>query len=75
MTRVGKNSKIFFCGDWKQNDLIQKRNDTSGLPKFVSIIEKLKEFDIVEFSTEDIVRSNLIKSYIIAKEEVEETEM
>ena len=75
MTRVGKNSKIIFCGDWKQNDLIQKRNDTSGLPKFVSIIEKLQEFDIVEFNTEDIVRSNLIKSYIIAKDEVEESEL
>lgn len=74
ITRVGKNSRIIFCGDWKQNDLIQKKNDTSGLPKFISIIEKLKEFDIVEFSIEDIVRSNLIKSYIIAKEEVEEKE-
>lgn len=71
MTRVGKNSKIIFCGDWKQNDLIYKKNDTSGLPKFVNIIEKLDEFDIIEFNTDDIVRSDLIKSYIIAKEEVE----
>lgn len=75
ITRVGKNSKIIFCGDWKQNDLIQKKNDISGLPKFVSIIEKLDEFDIIEFTTDDIVRSNLIKSYIIAKEQVESQEL
>lgn len=74
MTRFGRNSKIIFCGDWKQNDLINNKNDVSGLPKFVKIIEKLEEFDIVEFGVEDIVRSNLIKSYIIAKEEIETAE-
>jgi phosphate starvation-inducible protein PhoH len=72
ITRVGKNSKIFFCGDWSQNDLIKSKWDVSGLPFFMKIIEKMEEFDIIEFTIEDIVRSGIVKSFIIAKNEVEE---
>jgi len=70
-TRIGKNSRVIYCGDWKQNDLTKNRYDVSGLPKFLKIIEKMDEFDIIEFGIDDIVRSALIKSYIIAKEAVE----
>jgi phosphate starvation-inducible protein PhoH len=72
ITRVGKNSKIFFCGDWAQNDLIKSKWDVSGLPHFMKIIEKMPEFDIIEFGIEDIVRSGIVKSFIIAKAEVDE---
>jgi len=72
ITRVGKNSKIFFCGDWSQNDLIRNKWDVSGLPFFMKIIEKMQEFDIIEFGIEDIVRSGIVKSFIIAKAEVED---
>ena len=72
ITRVGKNSKIFFCGDWSQNDLIRSKWDVSGLPFFMKIIEKMQEFDIIEFGIEDIVRSGIVKSFIIAKSEVED---
>jgi phosphate starvation-inducible protein PhoH len=72
ITRVGKNSKIFFCGDWAQNDLIRSKWDVSGLPYFMKIIEKMQEFDIIEFGIEDIVRSGIVKSFIIAKSEVDE---
>jgi phosphate starvation-inducible protein PhoH len=71
ITRVGKNSKIFFCGDWAQNDLIRSKWDVSGLPYFMKIIEKMQEFDIIEFGIEDIVRSGIVKSFIIAKSEVD----
>lgn len=74
MTRVGKNTKIFFCGDWAQNDLIKNRYDVTGLPKFIKILENMEEFDIVEFGIEDIVRSGIVKSYIIAKEIVDKQE-
>ena len=65
MTRVGKNCKIVFCGDFKQSDL-----KDNGMKKFLSILEKLKdEFDLIEFGTDDIVRSGLVKKYLIACEE------
>jgi phosphate starvation-inducible protein PhoH len=72
ITRVGKNTKIFFCGDWLQNDLIKSKWDVSGLPHFMKIIEKMPEFDIIEFGIEDIVRSGIVKSFIIAKSQVED---
>lgn len=73
MTRVGDNSRIVLCGDVKQDDLILSKNraDISGLSKFIRIAQKIPSFDIIEFGIDDIVRSNLIKEYIIAKETVE----
>jgi predicted ribonuclease YlaK len=73
MTRVGKESKIIFCGDIKQDDLkISGRNrfDISGLKDFICIAQKIDLFDIVEFNLEDIVRSGLVKKYLIAKEKL-----
>jgi len=72
MTRVGTNSKIIFCGDTNQDDLTRKRyNEESGINCFRKILAKMKEFDTIEFDTNDIVRSNLLKSYIIARENYE----
>lgn len=70
ITRVGESSKIVFCGDMKQDDLkISKhRADVSGLHDFIRVIKKLSAFAVNEFTTEDIVRSGLVKQYIIAKE-------
>lgn len=70
MTRVGKNSKIIFCGDTKQDDLATSKNrsDVSGLVKFTRVLEKMDEFDIISFNVNDIVRSGIVKSYLIAKE-------
>ena len=66
MTRVGENSKIMFCGDASQTDL-QKTNDKNGIVDFMNILRKMPSFDIIEFSVDDIVRSGLVKEYIIAK--------
>ena len=66
MTRAGNNTKMIFCGDFRQTDL-SKRHDMSGLKKFVSIVEHMDSFRIVEFGVEDIVRSALCKEYIIAR--------
>jgi phosphate starvation-inducible protein PhoH len=70
ITRVGESSKIIFCGDTKQDDLkgSRNRNDVSGLRDFVKVLEKIRSFDVVEFGIQDIVRSGLVKEYIIAKE-------
>ena len=72
ITRVGESSKIIFCGDTKQDDLQQSRNraDISGLYDFVKVLNVIPSFDVVRFGVEDIVRSGLVKEYIIAKEKL-----
>ena len=68
ITRIGENSKICFCGDARQTDLV-KTNDRNGIVDFMNILRKMSSFDIIEFEIEDIVRSGLVKEYIIAKME------
>jgi len=72
ITRVGYQSKIIFCGDYKQTDLHRKNNDKSGLLKFHQIAKNMKAFTNIEFTTNDIVRSSLVKDFLIAAEEYEE---
>jgi phosphate starvation-inducible protein PhoH len=55
-----------FCGDASQTDLI-KTNDRNGIIDFMNILRKMTSFDIIEFGIDDIVRSGLVKEYIIAK--------
>ena len=69
ITRVGENSKIMFCGDASQSDL-QKSNERNGIVDFMNILRKMPSIDIIEFSVDDIVRSGLVKEYILAKIEV-----
>lgn len=71
-TRIGKNCRVIFAGDVKQNDLKNKRNEESGFNDFFKILSKMKYFNTVEFTRDDIVRSNLVKQYIIAREDLEE---
>jgi len=66
ITRVGENSRIIFCGDASQTDLV-KTNDRNGIHDFLNILRKMPSFDIIEFGIDDIVRSGLVKEYIIAK--------
>ena len=66
ITRIGHSSKFFLCGDYRQVDL-KKRDDKSGLLEFLTILRAMKEFTEIEFSVDDIVRSSLVKNYIIAR--------
>jgi predicted ribonuclease YlaK len=69
ITRVGENTKICFCGDATQSDLV-KTNERNGIIDFMKILRVMPSFDIIEFGVEDIVRSGLCKEYIIAKTEL-----
>lgn len=69
MTRVGYRSKIVFVGDWRQNDLVKSKHDTSGLLEFLNVARKMKEYTEFVFTAHDIVRSSLVKSFILACEE------
>jgi len=67
MTRVGYRSKILWCGDYRQTDLNKKKNDMSGINKFFDIAYHMSAFTKIEFTPDDIVRSSLVKDYILAK--------
>ena len=69
MTRVGAQSKIMFCGDATQSDLI-KTNERNGIIDFMQILRIMSSVDVIEFGVEDIVRSGLVKEYILAKLEL-----
>jgi phosphate starvation-inducible protein PhoH len=66
ITRVGENTKICFCGDATQSDL-QKTNERNGIIDFMRILRAMPSFDVIEFGLDDIVRSGLVKEYIVAK--------
>ena len=66
ITRVGQDSKIFFCGDFSQSDLT-KMNERNGLMDFLQILQEMEEFNCVEFNIGDIVRSGFVRNYLIQK--------
>ena len=68
ITRVGENTKICFCGDASQSDLI-KTNERNGIIDFMKILRSMPSIDLIEFGVDDIVRSGFVKEYIIAKME------
>ena len=70
MTRMGERSKVMFCGDFRQTDLT-KEAEKSGIKHFINITKKMSRFEYVEFEKNDIVRSGLVKDYIIKRTEME----
>ena len=74
MTRVGYRSKIIWCGDYRQTDLNKKKNDVTGILKFFDVAHHMKAFTRIEFTVDDIVRSSLVKDYILAKLKYEDYE-
>jgi predicted ribonuclease YlaK len=67
ITRVGKNTRIIFCGDYRQSDF-KWDDDKEGIIKFLNIMEQLKKFTTITFGWEDIVRSDFVRDYIMTKE-------
>jgi len=65
ITRMGENCRVIFCGDFRQADLKQ-----NGMKNFMQILKRMELFDFIDFQVEDIVRSDFVKSYIIAKNEL-----
>jgi phosphate starvation-inducible PhoH-like protein len=69
MTRIGTNSRIVFCGDYRQSDL-HKPHDKTGIRELMAITRRMPSFDHIEFEMQDIVRSGTVKEYIIQKTEM-----
>ena len=70
ITRIGEDCRIIFCGDFRQTDFTDKSREKSGLKDFLRILRCMEVFDMVDFTTKDIVRSEFVKKYIIAKEDL-----
>lgn len=69
MSRCGHRSKIIWCGDYKQSDLIKSNKDSTAFHDFRRVATNMKAFQEVYFTPEDIVRSSLVKDWIISCEE------
>lgn len=67
--RVGEDSRIIWCGDTKQNDLIKSKYDTTGLPRFLKVCERIPSVSQITFTVDDCVRSGFCKEFILADEE------
>jgi phosphate starvation-inducible protein PhoH len=69
ITRIGKNCRVIFCGDFRQSDL-SREQERNGLKEFIKVIDRLSDFDYIDFLEADIVRSKLVKEYIIARQKL-----
>ena len=67
ITRIGKNCRIIFCGDYLQTDF-KYDDEKNGIMKFMAIVEQLKNFTVINFGWDDIVRSDFVRDYIMTKE-------
>lgn len=67
ITRVGHQCRFVMCGDYYQSDF-QKDNDKKGILQFMNIVVQLNQFDVIEFTWKDIVRSDFVRDYIMTKE-------
>ena len=66
ITRVGQNSRIIFCGDVDQSDLVMTQ-EKNGILDFTRVLEQMDEFTLVEYNLGDIVRSGFVRNYLINK--------
>jgi predicted ribonuclease YlaK len=67
ITRIGKNCKIIFCGDYYQSDFT-KESERKTVLQFLEIIKRLNKFSYIEFTWQDIIRSDVVRDYIMTKE-------
>ena len=67
ITRMGNNCKVIMCGDYYQSDFTKETEKKSVL-KFLEIVQQLNKFSCIEFTWQDIVRSDIVRDYIMTKE-------
>ena len=67
ITRVGENTRIVFCGDAMQSDLVRDK-ERNGIHNFMEILRLMPDdFDLIEMGVDDICRSGIVRNYLIAK--------
>lgn len=73
ITRLGNNSRIMLCGDIKQTDLRSSKTDVTGMSDLLRVVDRMRSFSTVSFTRHDIVRSPMVKEWIIACEDANVT--
>lgn len=73
MTRLGKNTRVVFAGDFKQCDL-QRKREKSGLGKFIRVLENMPKDEVafIEYGIEDVVRSGIARSFLVSEYSLDE---
>lgn len=67
ITRVGNNCRIIFSGDYHQSDF-KDESERDGIQRFLRIVEQLRNFSVITYGWQDIVRSDFLRDYIMTKE-------
>ena len=67
ITRVGNNCRVIFSGDYLQSDF-KDVAERDGIQRFLRVMEQLKNFSVITFGWQDIVRSDFLRDYIMTKE-------
>lgn len=69
VTRVGTNSRLIICGDVRhQCDL--GRHEVSGAQNALKVMQDMPSFSCVQFTKDDIVRSDFVKQWITTREKL-----
>lgn len=74
ITRLGTTCRLIICGDYYQSDL-KSKGDQNGIIDFIKILNHMKYFDHIEFTWEDIVRSGMVRDFIMTKELIDKGEL
>lgn len=69
ITRCGQNCKYLFVGDSRQSDL-ERSWERMDIHKMISICDSMPSFDLVCMDIDDIVRSGLVKEFLIHSEQL-----
>jgi len=67
ITRIGQDCRVIFSGDYYQSDF-REGYERDGIQRFLRIVERLKNFSVITFGWDDIVRSDFLRDYIMTKE-------
>lgn len=67
ITRLGSNCRLMVCGDTAQFDF-QKDKDKEGMFRLLKVADKMPSLKVVKMTPEDIVRDDIVRDFIIARE-------
>jgi len=70
MTRIGDNTRVIIAGDITQTDLDGRKHGSTGIGDAMNVIGNMNHFETIQFSREDIIRSEFVRSWIIATESI-----
>lgn len=62
LTRMGASAKFIITGDLTQIDL--PKNQPSGLPQAVRLLDKVEGIDIIQLDGTDVIRHKLVKKIV-----------